>query len=208
MYERAGFEIVGQVVIEGSELTLPAMERPPQPVASLAAEDDKSSEPAGSDDIVLSPVEDADWPELVRTRLLAMEDNPSYATYAPKDLRPDLATRIRWGVYSQRRLSPEVARSFTVVKATRRSAPTVILGFAKWEKPRKPSEPQPDPATATASSEPVDEELETLFAKTGARLSQQGAGRRLTTDLRPPPPPYRAARLRPGLGLACEQDAG
>lgn len=145
------------------------MERPPQPIAHLAKTDKKCKE-GGSDDIVLSLVDDADWPELVRTRLLAMEDNPSYATYAPKDLRPDLETRIRWGVYNQRRLVPAVAASFAVIKATRASEPGRILGFAKWEKPHDPSKPRPDPATATESSEPVDEELEALFAKTGESI--------------------------------------
>ena len=178
IYERAHFRVVGEVAVEGStpdsRLTLPTMERPPQPIASLT-EGNKAENPA--DDIILSTVEDADWPALVRTRLLAMEDNPSYATYAPKDLRPDLETRVRWGVYSQRRLSPEVARTFEVVKATRRSTPDVLLGFAKWEKPRDATQSRADPAMATESSEPVDEELEALFAKTGERpLVKPAAG--------------------------------
>lgn len=58
-----------------------------------------------------------------------------------------------------------MTRSFDYVKATRRSAPGRILGFAKWERPYLPTELKPPSDDASEKVvESVDEELEATFA--------------------------------------------
>ena len=95
VYERSLFEAVGDIAFAGSqpgtELSLLAMERPPQPVAKPSA--DVVAE-AKADDVVLSLVDDADWPEVIRTKLLAMVGDPLYETSAPVARRPDFETQV------------------------------------------------------------------------------------------------------------------
>lgn len=88
LYERTNFKVVGNIVMEldrpGPELSLPTMERPPQPTVAAPK----------ADDVVLSLVEDADWPEVIRTKLLAMVGDPLYETSAPVHRRPDFETQL------------------------------------------------------------------------------------------------------------------
>jgi hypothetical protein len=199
VYERAHFETVGDIVFPGgqvgTELSLPAMERPPQAIASPAGTS-KAASTAAADDIIISPVEDSDWPEVMRTKLLAMEGDPRNDTGSPIAQRPDFETQVsacppfrqspcvrpplstvlsfltitlprpsEWGVYSRRRLSPEITRHFHFLKATRPSEPGRILGYAKWEKPRYPTEAADAiSAPVTGAVEGVDDELEAIFA--------------------------------------------
>jgi hypothetical protein len=94
VYERAHFETVGDIVFPGgqvgTDLSLLAMERPPQPLA----EPPKAATSVKADDVVLSFVDDADWPEVMRTKLLAMVGDPLYETSAPVIRRPDFETQV------------------------------------------------------------------------------------------------------------------
>jgi hypothetical protein len=105
-------------------------------------------------------------------------------------------------------MSPAVARDFEFVKATRPSEPGRVLGYAVWEKPRIPTESNPDPAPTSEAAERVDEELEAIFEAVEDRVFLKDfktRGRKIREDYHAGAPFWYL--VRPSIGsIACQSE--
>lgn len=96
MYEKAGFEVINEIAwddVDGSKMTMPAMERLPQP---LPVGVQKPTPLIKKPSVVISEVTPDDRAAMGRTKILSLgAEGRLFNSINPPHLQPDLETRVR-----------------------------------------------------------------------------------------------------------------